>query len=332
MKKSILLLISLCITMMLYATAPTTLSVVSTAGGLSTAITVAGGTIATVTNLTVTGTIDARDFKMMRDSMPVLAVVNLGAVNIAAYTGTGGTAGTGSTVYLDNVIPINAFYYKSSITSISLPITATSIGDSAFSGCYYLTSVTIYSSVISIGDNSFNYCDRLTTISIPSSVNSIRDNSFLYCTASIEVDAANLNYSSQSGVLFNKTKTTLLHCYTHPSYTIPSSVTTIGNYAFAGCDYLYSISIPSSVTTIGDYAFTNCCSLTSVTIPSSVTSIGEWAFSGGQYLNSVTILSLLTTISAHIFDNCHALSLVTIPTTVTTIGDGGLPNFVRIKS
>ena len=62
------------------------------------------------------------------------------------------------------------------------------------------------------------------------------------------------------------------------TYTIPSSVTSIGVSAFASCTSLTSVTIPSSVTSIGVSAFVSCTSLTSVTIPSSVTSIGVSAF------------------------------------------------------
>ncbi|MBQ4143045.1 MAG: leucine-rich repeat domain-containing protein, partial [Thermoguttaceae bacterium] len=63
-------------------------------------------------------------------------------------------------------------------------------------------------------------------------------------------------------------------------YTIPNSVTSIGEGAFYDCESLTSVTIPDSVTSIGDKAFNLCKSLTSVTIPDSVTSIGEEAFRG----------------------------------------------------
>ena len=57
------------------------------------------------------------------------------------------------------------------------------------------------------------------------------------------------------------------------------TVTAIGDYAFARCYSLTSVSIPDSVTAIESWAFYACSSLTSVSIPNSVTAIGDYAFS-----------------------------------------------------
>ncbi len=65
------------------------------------------------------------------------------------------------------------------------------------------------------------------------------------------------------------------------------SVTRIGNYAFAECSSLTSITIPNSVTCIENYAFERCSSLTSIEIPNSVTTIGKEAFSSCSGLTSV---------------------------------------------
>ena len=78
-------------------------------------------------------------------------------------------------------------------------------------------------------------------------------------------------------------------------------VTSIGNYAFAGCSGLTSVTIPGSVTSIGEYAFYNCSRLTSVTIPGSVTSIGVQAFAYCRGLTSVTIPGSVTSIGDRAF-------------------------------
>jgi hypothetical protein len=85
---------------------------------------------------------------------------------------------------------------------------------------------------------------------------------------SINVDNANPNYSSDGGVLYNKNKTTLIQ---YPggkqgAFSIPTSVTNIGSYAFIACSSLTSITIPTSVASIGLDAFSRCSSLRNVVV------------------------------------------------------------------
>ena len=173
----------------------------------------------------------------------------------------------------------------------------------AFYGCTSLTSLTIPSSVTSIGNGAFWKCDSLT---------------------SITVDANNPNYSSVDGVLFNKNRTVLIQ---YPigkqerSYTIPSSVTSIGGVAFSGCTSLTSVTIPNSVTSIGGGAFYSCTSFTSVIIPNSVTSIEGYTFFGCTKLTSVTIPNSVTSIGEAAFYDCTSLTRITIPSSVTVIAE-----------
>ncbi len=349
MKK--ILLLSLFLSLVIAGQAQVSQTVnVAAGGGLSAAITAAGGNLATITNLTVNGTIDARDFVAMRDSMPVLAVVDISGVTIAAYTGNGGTVDTANITYPENEIPQYAFctpeiwgkaslttiqlpvsitsignyaFYDSGLTSIILPAALTSIGNYAFSECFHLTSIVIPSLVTSIEDGAFSYCNGLTSVAIPSSVNSIGHKAFLGCSGFVTVDANNPNYSSKDGVLFNKNQTILIQCPISKtgSYSIPSSVTSIGDFAFWTCRDLTSITIPSSVTSIGDGTFGGCSGLTSVIIPSSVTSIGAEAFGYCDGLTSVTISSSVISIGAETFVECSRLISVSIPSSVTSIGD-----------
>jgi len=229
-------------------------------------------------------------------------------------------------------IGIWAFYNCTSLTSISIPASVTSIGSSAFYDCDSLASVDFgdNSQLTSIGSSAFYDCDRLASITIPASVTSIDSNAFSSCDslASITVDPNNKYYSSdECGVLFNQNKTTLIQYpignTTRTSYTIPASVTIIGNSAFRDCDSLASITIPASVTSIGNVAFYSCDSLASITIPASLTSIGYSAFKDCDSLASVDFgdNSQLTSIGEHAFATCISLASINIPDSVTSIGD-----------
>ncbi len=104
---------------------------------------------------------------------------------------------------------------------------------------------------------------------------------------SIDVNSQNTYFSADDGILFDENGSTLI-CYPSAkaatSYSIPKSVTTIDDYAFANCSKMATITIPSSVATIGDYAFYNCSALADITIPSSVESVGSGAFIGTELL------------------------------------------------
>ncbi|GEM_PF-2224199 len=101
---------------------------------------------------------------------------------------------------------------------------------------------------------------------------------------------------------------------------LKDGVTSIGGYAFSGCEELTSITIPDSVTSIGEYVFYGCTGLTSVTIPDSVTSIGWAAFYGCTGLTSITIPVSVADIGEYTFFYCTGLTSVTIPDSVMSIG------------
>ena len=110
-------------------------------------------------------------------------------------------------------------------------------------------------------------------------------------------------------------------CSSLTSIQIPNSITSIGEHAFRGCSSLTSIEIPNSVISIGDSAFWNCSSLTSIEIPNSVTSIREGAFGGCYGLTSIEIPDNVISIGSHAFDSCSNLTSIQIPNSVTSIGD-----------
>lgn len=116
---------------------------ITTPGTLSTFFTTSEQ--ASVTNLTISGNIDARDMAFVRDKLKVLSVINLSAAKISLYVGTAGTYAGISLVYPANELPMYSFYndntnkFKPSLTSVTLPTTITSIGYLAFYYCWNIT-------------------------------------------------------------------------------------------------------------------------------------------------------------------------------------------------
>ena len=180
-----------------------------------------------------------------------------------------------------------AFSDCNSLTSINIPNSVTTIGDSAFWGCDSLTNINIPNSVTTIGNWGLGACKSLTSITIPNSVVIIIGNPFYGWHGILNNESKAFIYEDH--VLFNNNKTLLIaYRAKETNYTIPNSVTTIGEGAFSGCKSLTNINIPNSVTTIGKGAFSHCDSLTSINIPNSVTTIGEGAFADCIYNHRTT--------------------------------------------
>jgi len=213
-----------------------------------------------------------------------------------------------------------AFSWCSRLTSLTIPDSVTSIGNGAFYKCKHLTSLTIPNSVFFIGNWAFADCSDLTSLTIPDSVTTIGANPF--SGPKLKLCNRSPHFYVKDNVLFTADKRMLIaYCSTQTSYSIPTSVTSIGDSAFDGCSSLTSLTIPNSVTSIGDYAFSECPSLTSLTIPNSVTSIGDSAFEGCSSLTSLTIPDSVTSIGDSAFWGCSSLTSLTIPDSVTTIDD-----------
>ena len=197
--------------------------------------------------------------------------------------------------------------YKNGVGVIMFDSAVTSIGESAFAGINNLTSITIPGSVTEIGMNAFIACSSLT--------------SFYGKYASkdgrcLVVDGV-LNSFAPAGLT---------------EYTIPNSVTEIGDYAFYNCTSLTSVTIPNSVTSIGFSAFQSCTALTSVTIPERITEIKSHTFAECSSLTNITIPDSVTEIGIEAFADCTSLTSVTIPNSVTMIGEGAFIACTSLRS
>ena len=110
-----------------------------------------------------------------------------------------------------------------------------------------------------------------------------------------------------------------------------SQYTTIGDYAFSGCNELTSVDLPNTVTDIKEYAFSDCTSMTSITMSSSLINIEEWAFDNCEGLTSITIPVNVKSIGRGAF-NYSGLKSIIIPGSVETIGNGAFSSCAELTS
>ena len=194
-----------------------------------------------------------------------------------------------------------------------IPDSVTHIAADAFSGCIHLSSITIPDSVTNIASGAFSGCTNL---------------------AAIIANPGNPAYASVEGILFNKNRTALIQYPGHKAggYTIPDSVTSIGDLAFNNCQKLTSVVIGPNVTNIGMSAFYNCRRLSSVIIPDSVTSIGWFAFQECTNLTNITIPDNVINIGSYAFAYCSGLTNVTIDNSVASIEPGAFTGCLRLSS
>ena len=111
------------------------------------------------------------------------------------------------------------------------------------------------------------------------------------------------------------------YCSGLTSLTLPVGITSIGEFAFSGCSGLTSLTLPAGITSIGEYAFYGCSGLTSLTLPAGITEIGESTFSDCSGLTSLTLPDGITSIGSRAFYGCSGLTSLTLPAGITSIGD-----------
>ena len=111
------------------------------------------------------------------------------------------------------------------------------------------------------------------------------------------------------------------YCSGLTSLTLPVGITSIGEFAFSGCSGLTSLTLPDGITSIGISAFKDCSGLTSLKLPAGITSIDKYAFLDCSGLTSLTLPAGITSIGSRAFYGCSGLTSLTLPAGITSIGD-----------
>ena len=259
------------------------------------------------------------------------------------------------TTYTVTAIGEGAFFYCTDLTSIVISDSVKTVGRAAFWSCTDLRNVTIGKSITTLRYKkgsaifyAFQNCDSITSLTW-NAVNCADNGNMVTANIEqviigeeVEVITNGLAEGSQIEEITIPNSVTTIGNSAFAGctgltgeLTIPNSVTTIGNSAFAGCTGLTGeLIIPNSVTAIGGSAFAGCTGLTgALTIPNSVTALGGSAFAGCTGLTgALTIPNSVTTIGVSTFSGCTGLNgSLTIPNSVTTIGEGAFSGCIGIE-
>ena len=191
-------------------------------------------------------------------------------------------------------------------------------------------SVSVSSPNTDVGFVIYQYAfynnDTVTDVYISENVDLIGDCAFTGCDilASITVSDLNTQYMSYEGNLYSKDGSLLIQYAigkAELSFTVPETVTEIGNGAFAYCGTLCNVYLPTGLLRIGSEAFTGCSALASIDIPDLVTEIGAYAFEDCVSLSSVELGSSVETIGGGAFIRCAQITSIELPTSLMWIGE-----------
>ena len=290
---------------------------------------------------------------MMLTMMPITAKAEVTASGTCGAAGNEGNvtwtldtegkltiSGSGAMKDCSSVNDVPWYRYRKSITSVEIVEGVTSISSSAFFETG-ITSITIPASVTTIGNTPFHFCTSLESILVAEGNTSyLSEDGILFDKGKTTLIAYPAKkegtYDIPASVTVIKDRAFAFSGLT--SITIPTGVISIGECAFAGSG-LTSIRIPASVTTIEMGSFWNCISLTSVTFAdnSQLTTFGdEYTFSGCTSLESVSFgnNSQLTTIGDRTFQELTSLESVSFGenSQLATIGERAFYECTNLKN
>ena len=296
---------------------------VETPGTLDACIAAKGLEISKVRNLKLTGTINSRDFAVMKYKMNLLNAINLKEAIIVASEG--GSFGKEQYYYSsrDYCIPAEAFMHKNSLTTVILPDKLKEIDGFAFYSCQNLTgSIIIPEGVVALNGSTFEQCKSINGIlSLPSTLKYLGSPESPYGR-----DFWNCKFVCQlvlpEGLEFIGERTFNDCDGLYGELRFPENVSFIGEAAFAGCkDLKGSLTIPQKVALIEKEAFCNCGFNGTLILHDGIKSIGPGAFSNTPFKGELNLPKSLEVINDDSFSYCDFSGTLSLPNSILQIGN-----------
>lgn len=189
------------------------------------------------------------------------------------------------------------------------------VGKAMLASCEKLKRIVLPLQTTKIEADAFRNCSSLHTIEVPTLVESIETSAGCTALTEINVQAGNSHYSSKDGVLLSGDGKSILWfpMGKDGEYTLPSTVTTVGDYAFRNCR-IETFRFADGLTSIGKYAFYNS-SVKEVSLPSTVKQIPTGLFQKCAYLTTVHLGKNTELLGDYVFDGCPITNLyISAPT------------------
>ena len=189
------------------------------------------------------------------------------------------------------------------------------VGKAMLASCEKLKSIVLPLQTTKIEADAFRNCSSLHTIEVPTLVESIETSAGCTALTEINVQAGNSHYSSKDGVLLSGDGKNILWfpMGKEGEYTLPSTVTTVGDYAFRNCR-IETFHFADGLTSIGKYAFYNS-SVKEVSLPSTVKQIPTGLFQKCADLTTVHLGKNTEMLGDYVFDGCQITNLyISAPT------------------
>ncbi len=249
--------------------------------------------------------------------------------------------GVGEIVFGTRVRTVTGFNGHIDLKGITIPSTATAIGNAAFKDCTGLYKVDIPDGINMIEDYAFAGCDRLVEVNFGTGVTRLGSNVFEGCTGFTEFEVPD-RVTSLGGYVFKDCnpdlKVTISYDLLMKSalnktghIILKGNPESIANNAFQNCTGLLSIELPASVVSLGSYAFAGCTALSKITLGDNIRSIGVAAFSSVP-VTSFVMPSLVTELSARTFEGCRKLEEIDLGDKITAIGDSAFESCLNLES
>lgn len=189
------------------------------------------------------------------------------------------------------------------------------VGKAMLASCEKLRRIVLPLQTTKIEADAFRNCSSLHTIEVPTLVESIETSAGCTALTEINVQAGNSHYSSKDGVLLSGDGKNILWfpMGKEGEYTLPSTVTTVGDYAFRNCR-IETFHFADGLTSIGKYAFYNS-SVKEVSLPSTVKQIPTGLFQKCANLTTVHLGKNTEMLGDYVFDGCPITNLyISAPT------------------